>query len=288
MRAAEDWTNATPSQMFGHVLRPDELLSRATYGFAEPAAGLGPWVERYWSVQWAFAPGEVFRTATLDDPSLNLTLERGGVRRAGTDGAGSWVTGPVTRGRFDLELYGTGSVVGVKFHVGGIRAFADLDLPALRDTTVPAQDVFGRAVPLPALPDHAAAAAPQLDDWLRSRQPQEPEGLGRFRDVLDLLADPAVTSLAALEEATGTGARSLQRLFTRFAGVGPKRLLVRARVMDAVAAMDHGDPRPLARIAQDLGWFDQSHFIRDFRRITGETPAHYAQRGSISSVPPPA
>lgn len=30
--------------------------------------------------------------------------------------------------------------------------------------------------------------------------------------------------------------------------------------------------------AHDLDWFDQSHFIRDVRAVTGMTPSSYAQR----------
>ena len=60
--------------------------------------------------------------------------------------------------------------------------------------------------------------------------------------------------------------------------MGPKRILLRARVQDAIAAIDRGDPRPLPDLAHDLGWFDQSPVIRDVRAVTGMTPSSYAQR----------
>ncbi|SLM99041.1 hypothetical protein BSP109_02376 [Brevibacterium sp. Mu109] len=34
----------------------------------------------------------------------------------------------------------------------------------------------------------------------------------------------------------------------------------------------------MAALAYGLGWFDQSHFVRDFRTFTGETPCGYAKR----------
>ncbi|MCG7308531.1 AraC family transcriptional regulator [Brachybacterium sp. ACRRE] len=288
-----DRTKATPPHMYGHVLRPEELLDRACYDFARPCAALRPWVERYWSVRWDLAAGETFPVATLDDPSVNLTVERGGAQREGTDttgtteGAGVWITGPVTRGRFDVRLTGSGSVVGVKFALGGTRAFSTQDLRALRDRTIPAQQWFGgAAVQLVAeertgtLPEDAVTAAPRLDAWLLERGPTEPPDAPMLRRLLQIIDESPTHSLADLERRSGVPARTLQRLFDRGLGVGVKRMLVRARVIDATAALDRGDPRSLSDIASALGWFDQSHFIRDFRAITGETPARYARRAS--------
>ncbi|MFE5775835.1 helix-turn-helix domain-containing protein [Brachybacterium sp. NPDC056505] len=288
-----DRTKATPPHMYGHVLRPEELLQRARYDFARPCAALRPWVERYWSVRWDLEDGEVFPVATLDDPSINLTVERGGAQRDGTDaagttvGAGVWITGPVTRGRFDVRLTGSGSVVGVKFALGGTRAFATQDLRALRDRTIPAEQWFGGAAvhladgdPSGALPHDAASASARLDAWLLARGPEEPPDAPTLRRLLGIIDDSATHSLADLERRSGVSTRTLQRLFDRGLGVGVKRMLVRARVIDATAALDRGDPRSLSDIATALGWFDQSHFIRDFRSLTGETPARYARRVS--------
>ncbi len=261
--------------MVGHVLRPEEYLSRARYDFAAPDERLSPWVERYWSSRWSLG-ADRFAVATLDDPSVHLTAERGGVQRAGVDGSGVWVTGPITRGRFDVTLFADGSVVGVKFRLGGTLAFTDASLAAVRDATVPAASWFESADGLADLPGAATEAAPLLDAWLLSRSPRSPDGFVAFQRALTELADPAVTRLDALAGRTHTSVRSLQRLFHRFLGVGPKRMLLRARVSDAVAAIDRGWTGSWAELASTYGWFDQAHFIRDFRQITGHTPAAYA------------
>lgn len=241
---------------------------------------------------WSLEPGERFPVATLDDPAVNLTRERGGIERSGRSGAGEWLTGPVSAGRFDVTLRGAGSVLGVKFTIGGLLAFADAPLAALRDRTVPA----GRW--LPAMPGLEAGidaddAAPAFDRWLLGLEPSAPPGAADFHGLLALLEqDPCVTSVEALAAASGCSVRAVQRLFRRFAGVGPKRMLIRARVRDAVAALDGlraarseaggaastaaSDAPALAELAARLGWFDQAHFTRDFRRVAGVTPAQYA------------
>jgi AraC-like DNA-binding protein len=291
MAAARDWTNATGSagaqpdpHMYGHVLRPEELLRHARYDHAAPAPALRRWVDRYWSVTWDLPTGRSHRVATLDEPAIHLTREWGGVRRAGADGGGTWATGPVTRGRFDVVQSGVGGVVGIRFRLGGTRAFTGAEPVAVRDRTVPAADWFGADMPEEVGADGArtaADAAPLLDDWLATLDPVDDPEHEALRHVLALLADPTVTDVAELERRTARSARTLQRMFRHHLGVGPKRILLRARVQDAIAAIDRGDPRPLPDLAQDLGWFDQSHFIRDVRTITSLTPAAYARRAIL-------
>jgi AraC-like DNA-binding protein len=49
----------------------------------------------------------------------------------------------------------------------------------------------------------------------------------------------------------------------------------RARLQDALQALETGLNVHLAALAQHLGYFDQAHFTRDFKRITGATPGRY-------------
>ncbi len=41
---------------------------------------------------------------------------------------------------------------------------------------------------------------------------------------------------------------------------------------------DAGGVGDLAGLAASLGWFDQAHFSRDFRAVTGTTPSAYLRR----------
>ena len=72
----------------------------------------------------------------------------------------------------------------------------------------------------------------------------------------------------------------MQRLFRRLVGVGPKWVLRRYRLHDAIAAIDSdpGVTSDLAGLAAALGWSDQSHFNRDFSAAVGVSPQAYAAR----------
>ena len=59
--------------------------------------------------------------------------------------------------------------------------------------------------------------------------------------------------------------------------MGPKWVIKRYRIHEAVARVQAGKPVAWAALAQDLGYFDQAHFISDFRKLVGKTPGDYAQ-----------
>ncbi len=60
-------------------------------------------------------------------------------------------------------------------------------------------------------------------------------------------------------------------------GLTPKTYLRVRRFQAAMRMLDAGDVRG-ARIAADLGYFDQAHFVREFRSFTAMTPTQYTQR----------
>lgn len=69
----------------------------------------------------------------------------------------------------------------------------------------------------------------------------------------------------------------MQRLFKRYIGVSPKAYirLIRVRsVKDKIASNDFVN---FTHLALDSGYFDQSHFIRDFKRLMENTPTEYYQ-----------
>ena len=299
-----------PEHFFGRVLRPGELLDHASYSTPRPMSErLRPFVKRYWAVEWDLPPGESYRTSTVSEPTVNLTFEFGSSRRANTDGPGVWVTGPVTERRFDVGIFGRGGVLGVNFHLGATLAFADLSPSRIRNSTVAAADWFptleadlgltGAFSPASKEEPHRhetggartgkpqagrtaggldlAGLAASVEGWLLSRRPQMSPGYTRLQHVLNVLADPEVVSLRLLSQRTGIGERTLQRMFDRYCGVGVKKILARARIIDAVGALDRGWDGTLAELGAQYGWFDQSHFGADFLTVTGYSPGEYAR-----------
>lgn len=72
--------------------------------------------------------------------------------------------------------------------------------------------------------------------------------------------------------------RHLTRLFRERCGLSPKRLQRIVRINTAAMLMQRSAGLSLTRLAQELDYFDQAHFIHDFRAVCGVTPGAYQAR----------
>lgn len=78
------------------------------------------------------------------------------------------------------------------------------------------------------------------------------------------------TSIEELSDYTKYSARQLNNLFKKHLGVSPKRFIQIVRLNHGLDLIDKNNP--LSNVAYELGYHDQSHFIRDFKKMTGMTP----------------
>lgn len=261
------------------VLRPEEMARHISFDETDPSTGAAPWVERVWSVTWDLPDGVEHISSIVPHPSVSLTVERGEVDRDGAHGPGVWVTGVMTH-RFDAVCRGRGGVVGVKFHPGGFSALTGLPAAELTDRSRPADALVAGSQVLADLPLAARTAGPSLcalvEGLGRRRGPDT--GYARVTLVVEQLRDPSVTRVDDLADRCGLSVRSLQRLLRQYVGVGPKWMVARRRLHDAVATLDEGYDGSLADLAATAGWYDQNQFARDFTALVGTTPGAYRDR----------
>jgi AraC-like DNA-binding protein len=273
------WTNATGPA--SGLLRPAETAQEVGLRRDAPVSPvLAPFVERYWSVRWDRTGRPPHRSEVLSHPSVNLSVESGSEPRFGHALPAVLVHG-VTPRRFTIDLVGTGRVTAAKFRPGGwvalggrlpgratvapLGAALGLDAARLLDAVLAAED------------DDARAAV--LDAVLAPLAPDPPAAYLELLALLERMA--ADRSLVRVEQVAVLGSmstRSLQRLFAGYVGLSPKAVLARYRLQDAAATIDAGGVGDLAGLAASLGWFDQAHFSRDFRAVTGTTPSAYLRR----------
>ena len=83
---------------------------------------------------------------------------------------------------------------------------------------------------------------------------------------------------ASIASVTGMSGLSAKRFIERFkseVGMTPKCYSQLLRFQQTVALADRARRMDWTRIAMDSGYFDQAHFIRDFRSFSGMTPTAY-------------
>ena len=76
----------------------------------------------------------------------------------------------------------------------------------------------------------------------------------------------------------GVSPRQLNRLMRRWVGYGSKRLATIVRFQATLHEMEQSARRPVASLAMENGYFDQSHLTHDTVRFSGATPGDLVPR----------
>jgi AraC-like DNA-binding protein len=259
------------------VLRPVAEEGKFLHERIAAPRALGGVVQHFWSVRWDLRGAKPFVPETLPHPNVHLVFEDGGAKIAG-----------VHTGRFTTTLKDTGWVFGVKFRPGAFRPYLGRSVASLRDRSVPIDEVFGangaalarKISDLRADAGKAAAVARFLNERMAPSDPN----VERVSNIVDEIAENReIVSVEQLVAQWSVGKRALQQLFSSYVGVGPKWVINRYRLHEAVERLQAGANIDFTALAMELGYFDQAHFIRDFRKLVGCTPAAYTRRQPADS-----
>ena len=267
------------------ILNPGMVGRRFTLSRLPPSPDLLPFIERYWIVAWDLRGQEPHIQETLPYPCAHLVFEAGFTRIYG-----------VMTGKYARELAGQGRVLGVKFQPAGCYPLLRRPMGQVTNRTLRFEEIFGvdgaaLESAILAQPDEGAMAA-LAEDLLRPRLPAPDERVALLNQIVACIAaDREITSveqLLARHDVCSMSRRTLQRLFSEYIGVGPKWVIRRFRLHEAAGRIDAGAAVDWSRLALELGYADQTHFIKDFKAIVGKTPAEYGRRRvSASNAPRP-
>ena len=241
-----------------------------------PPPELADVVRRFWVPVWSLPAGETSVQRVLQYPVCQVVV--------GPEDA--QLVGPHT-GLSTEALRDTGWAVGVMLQPAAGLALAGAPVVELTDRRRDLAEVgcldaaaLTQAV-RSALGDDPAAIARQraacaiVAEALEVLAPVDEEGRLVNAIVEYVEGEREVQRVSQVCAKFGIGERALQRLARRRIGLSPKWLIQRRRLHDAADLLRRGEQLDLARIAAELGYADQAHLTRDFRRATGLTPGEF-------------
>jgi AraC-like DNA-binding protein len=265
------WQRARPAPCTNSSISCDARSLRVV----APSAVLAPFVRDLMIVE---VGDEVVR-ARLPEPGLVLAIRyRGEARFVDAEAPLPDValTGVSNRAR-PMRTSAGGGVVLARFRPGGAaRFFAEplhelFDASLALDELVPASEV-----------DRVHARVCEAATDRERVAPVEQLLATRLRGRGDELVDAAVRAIVLargalrideLARRLAISQDPLEKRFRRAVGTSPKQL---ARLMRLGHAIDAYRPGTnFARLALDAGYFDQAHFNREFRALTGTSPGRY-------------
>lgn len=191
--------------------------------------------------------------------------------------AGSYVLGPRNR-PFYVEQKGFIHLFGVRFRHGGLASFTAMPMSLLMNEQVPLNQLFGPDAD--ALTeqlfetDNEQAGVTKIESFLNKRLQADLNTRQTLQLISLVKRNGSLLSGENLSEATGVHYKKLERIFSRYTGYNPKNFSRVIRFYKTLQQMTKS-PSSLTSIGLDSGYYDQPHFIRDFKAFTGKSPSQF-------------
>jgi AraC-like DNA-binding protein len=237
-----------------------------------PSDDLQFFVEQFWIVRWDLRGQAPYHAEHLPDASVHLIIE--------DDIA---VVLGVTSKKFSRLTEGAGRAFCIKFRPGAFYPFVNVPVSGFTNKRVNLSEVFGAdGQALETAIRATREDKPSIEiaeQFLRSRRPKRDDSVALIHRIIErVAADRTLTKCSHLEHEFHVTERTLQRLFSRYVGASPGWVIRRYRIHDAVNQLEQGEVVDWPALAVDLGYFDQAHFIKDFKRLIGVSPGSYVRR----------
>jgi AraC-like DNA-binding protein len=198
----------------------------------------------------------------------------------------AFVTGSHTDS-YVSEMPANEPAMAVHFRPGGAFPFLGIPLGELENAYVGLDDIWGRAgLELHERLIDASTMAARfgiLESFLLSQRSSVRRHPGVAAAVDAIEANPSI-QMVDIRRLVGMTAKRLIALFRAEIGLSPKAY---ARIRRLQAALRLLGSMSGAQVAAEVGYFDQAHFVREFRSFTGMTPTQYTQQRLVlpSHVP---
>ena len=244
---------------------------KSAYQEYRPSARLAKFVECFWTHETV---GKIVHRV-LPDGCADLLFTQ--------TGPGSQeliVVGTMTRAKlFDLPK---AKFIGVRFRPGTSSLFVRVPGPELVDQRISLREIWGpKANQLQEQLGDCSVLQfiAQIETQLIEQLYVQPKGQPFLNSTQRVLSwaeqrhgNVRIDDLADL---AGLSARQFRRVCLELTGLTPKQLCRAIRFRRAATQLMRDGGLGSATIALDLGYYDQAHFINEFRAFSGLTPSEY-------------
>jgi len=278
----QDLLGRVVDPLSGRTIPSVDAAVNANVCMQEPASALRPFVQRFVIVEFP-----VDRKLRLL-PSTSFFAEFRFQGESILDG-GAKLPRAVISGLRDTatsRCYQKGcAILLIKFTEIGAMHFLRCPLDSFFNTTVPIENAFDCLPELSLLSQKLAKA----DHHAKRIQIAEKFVLDHVRNsTVDPIVSAAIRQIEErgitvrmdeLARRIGLSQSALERRFRRKIGTSPKRFASILRLKNAIRLGGRG--LDFTSVAHSAGYTDQSHFINDFKRVTGFSPASFFRKSRI-------
>lgn len=254
------------------------------YKTFEPTTSLRALLKCFWTLE-SPATGNSEKQRIVPDGCMEMIFHYGDLYKQHTSDDNfaiqprAFVFGQITS-PLDIEPTGFTGIIAARFRPDGFTPFSNSSVKEMENRAVPLQELFGEDGH--KLEEKVLKAAIN-EDRIKIIEAFLFEKL-HTPDAIDRIAKSSVEVMMQLngqvsvDELSGQlniSRRQLERKFSSVIGLSPKQLAKIIRLQATLKMLEKKQFTSLTSLAYDNGYFDQTHFIKDFKEFTGMSPKQF-------------
>jgi len=264
------------------------------YNTFQPPSELAPFVKCFWTLDAESKKDPPIQTIVPDgcmemifhygDPYRQILAEKDPIIQPRC-----FVFGQLTR-PLKIQPTAVTGIFSVRFHPEGFLPFATIPVKDMVDRAVPLKELYGSSIhptEEAILGDVTTEQRIQIITTFLGNRLVDTATIDRIisETVQTLLTANGHIPVGELARQNDLNPRQLQRSFAEAIGLSPKQLARIIRLQAALKMLLNQEHNRLTDLAYDGEFYDQAHFIKDFKAFTGRTPkAFYGDQLRMSQL----
>lgn len=248
-----------------------------------PGEDLDTFVKCYWTLEGAETPLQ--RQRIVPDGCMEMIFHYGDLYKQFTDQSRyiiqprCFVIGQLTR-PLEIEPTGTTGIFAVRFRTGGFTPFATIPVKEMENKAVSTGLLYadaGRLLNRNILNAETTAERISIVETFLQERLADQTTIDRVakQTVELILSANGQCAVDQLARQLHVNRRQLERKFVAMIGLGPKQFSRIIRLQAVLRLLLNQQYNSLTGLAYEGDYYDQAHFIREFRAFTGKTPGDF-------------
>ncbi|MBO3697426.1 helix-turn-helix domain-containing protein [Roseivirga sp. E12] len=250
------------------------------YEHIAPSLSLSRFIKSYWLID-SEGDATQHRQKIIPDGYPELIFHYGDPYRINIDGEWytqeSELTAGQIRKHFFLENTGKSGMIGIKLMPTSLTQLFGIDMSLFKDNVKPISTLdidLTQHLPKASL-EGKDLFINSFEDIVKNQLSNVSKEQSAVEvAVLETLNTKGGISISKLCQEIGISERHLERQFSKYVGLSPKfyaRIVRFAHIFELMQNQDNS----WSDLVYASGFYDQSHFIKNFKEFTGEDPSAY-------------
>jgi AraC-like DNA-binding protein len=254
------------------------------YQVYTPCTELQPFVKCFWSLDDE-KTDEPVKQRVLPDGCMEMIFHYGDLyKQYFEDGSSiiqprSFVFGQISK-YIEIAPTGGSGIISARFLPDGLTPFLNVPVSSLENKAVPISEIFydeGKNLEESVIAaDENEIRIKLIEKFLLSKLTELKTIDAITKSCVDIIfQSQGQIGVVELADKMNINRRNMERKFTSLIGISPKQLAKVARLQATLKMLEQKKFTNLTSLAYENGYYDQAHFIKDFKEFTGLSPKSF-------------